>query len=238
MAALPRKHLAILGALFLLFLAGRFWLAPYFLMLDGNSGVQGIFGFADAAARVRGYQALPFITLVAAGVVGWAGFRSQACAPHRVRGGGGLGGLVLVQLYPELVQRFQVEPNELDRETPYIEANLEFTRMGFGLDELRDEGVRLLPSRLHRTGEWPPSSSRAFPFGPPGASSPPSSTWSPVPLLRLRNVTVDRYPIRHGGMPVAVAVREIDPDGIGDPNWQNLHLRTLYLAGWGPWPAP
>jgi uncharacterized membrane protein (UPF0182 family) len=34
-------------------------------------------------------------------------------------------------------------------------------------------------------------------------------------------------------IPVAVAVREIDPGGIGDPNWQNLHLRTLYQAGMG-----
>ncbi len=77
MGPLPRKHLAVLGAIFLLFLAGRFWLAPYLLMLDGNSGVQGIFGFADANARVRGYQALALLTVAAAGVMGWSGFRKR-----------------------------------------------------------------------------------------------------------------------------------------------------------------
>ena len=40
------------------------------------------------------------------------------------------------QVYPGFIQRFRVEPNELESETPYIEFNLEFTRYGFGLAEL------------------------------------------------------------------------------------------------------
>jgi uncharacterized protein len=34
-------------------------------------------------------------------------------------------------------------------------------------------------------------------------------------------------------VPVAVSVREIDPNGIQDPNWQNLHLRRRYVEGMG-----
>ena len=34
-------------------------------------------------------------------------------------------------------------------------------------------------------------------------------------------------------MPVALSVREVDPSGIGDPNWQNLHIRERYVGGMG-----
>jgi len=233
MAALPRKHLAILGALFLLFLAGRFWLAPYLLMLDGNSGVQGIFGFADASARVRGYQALALITLVAAGVLGWSGFRKRLTPLFASGLAVVLGGLVLVQLYPELVQRFQVAPNELDRETPYIEANLEYTKIGFGLDELQRRGSEYSPEA---SPDWGLAARQfaGLPVWTPGALL---TTFQEVdarfPYYDFKNVTIDRYPSRNGVLPVAVAVREIDPGGILDPNWQNLHLRTLYQAGMG-----
>jgi uncharacterized membrane protein (UPF0182 family) len=48
--------------------------------------------------------------------------------------------VVAAVLIPSYVQSFIVKPNELDRETPYINYNLEWTRRGFGLDqiELRD----------------------------------------------------------------------------------------------------
>lgn len=233
MGPLPRKHLAILCALFLFFLAGRFWLAPYLLMLDGNSGVQGIFGFADANARVRGYQALALITLAAAGVMGWSGFQKRLTPIIASGVAVVLGGLVLIQLYPELVQRFRVEPNELDRETPYIEANLEFTRIGFGLEGLQRGGYDY---DREASPDWEVAAQQfeGLPIWTPGALLTTFHTLDArFPYYDFETVTVDRYPSRTGVIPVAVAVREIDPGGIGDPNWQNLHLRTLYQAGMG-----
>src|ERR1700752_5534491 len=48
--------------------------------------------------------------------------------------------IIGIALIPSYIQSFIVKPNELDRETPYISHNLEWTRRGFGLDqlELRD----------------------------------------------------------------------------------------------------
>ena len=37
---------------------------------------------------------------------------------------------------PSYIQSFIVKPNELDRETPYISHNIEWTRKGFGLDQI------------------------------------------------------------------------------------------------------
>src|SRR6185503_803224 len=44
--------------------------------------------------------------------------------------------LVGVILIPSYVQSFIVKPNEIDRETPYITHNIEWTRRGFGLEQI------------------------------------------------------------------------------------------------------
>jgi uncharacterized protein len=44
--------------------------------------------------------------------------------------------VVGVLFIPSYVQSFIVKPNEIDRETPYISHNLEWTRRGFGLDQI------------------------------------------------------------------------------------------------------
>ena len=65
------------------------------------------------------------------------------------------------------------------------------------------------------------------PYGMPleigNLSLPMSYVWIVIAALVFMAIVI----------PVAVAVREVDPGGIGDPNWQNLHLRTLYQAGMG-----
>ena len=44
-----------------------------------------------------------------------------------------VGSVVLGSIFPNLVQKFAVEPSELSRETPYIAHNIESTRRAFGL---------------------------------------------------------------------------------------------------------
>jgi hypothetical protein len=46
--------------------------------------------------------------------------------------------LIAVLLAPALFQRFAVQPSELALETPYLKNNIEFTRKGYGLDEIQE----------------------------------------------------------------------------------------------------
>ena len=82
-----------------------------------------------------------------------------------------IGTLLIGQLYPSLVQDFRVEPNQLVAETPYIEHNLRFTRLAYGLHDLRRERFAPLPQRLeeHASG-GPRGSTRSSPARqtPPG----------------------------------------------------------------------
>ena len=141
--------------------------------------------------------------------------------------------LVIDGFYPAMVQRFRVEPNELARETPYIEANLKFTRAGFGLDELERRRFRY---DVNQEVDWT-SAARQFRGLPVWNQSTLLTTFRQLearfPYYDFAEVTIDRYRTPAGQVPVAVSVREIDPNGIQDPNWQNLHLRQRYVEGMG-----
>lgn len=230
---LARRHLTLLVTTFLILLAVRFQIARYILLLDGNSDIQGLFGFTDAAARLPALGVLAVIALGSAGLVAWGGSRGKVVPAAAGLAAIGLGTLVLAQLYPATVQRFRVEPNELESETPYIEHNLEFTRMGFGMDRLRREGFD-----YRATAQDMRAATTAQFAGLP--------VWTPSALLstyrqleaRFRyyefsDVTIDRYRGPAGLVPIALAVREIEPGGIEDRNWQNLHIRERYIAGMG-----
>ncbi|MDX1566618.1 MAG: UPF0182 family protein [Longimicrobiales bacterium] len=228
-----RIHLTALGGVFLVLLAVQFWFGQYGLLLEGNSAVQGIFGYADARARLPGHQVLTGLTLVCAGGLVWAGIRNRSVVAMASVATLFVGGVLLLQLYPSLVQRFQVEPNELSRESPYIEYNLGHTRVGFGLDQLQRRpfeyaGATAIP-REEAMGQLD-----GFPVWSEGALL---TTYREVEArfryYQFPEVDFDRYPSPDGTDVVSLSVRQIDPGSIEDPNWQNLHLRRRYIAGMG-----
>ncbi len=228
-----RMHLGLLLAGFLLLLAVRFEVGRALLLLTGTSDVQGIFGFTDATARLPGLRIQALLTAAGAFSVGFAAWRNRLM-PAVVGFGLVLVGFVGVgQLYPSFVQRFQVVPNELARETPWIEHNLAFTRHAFGVD-----AMERAPYAAQTQGEIDWTAAMEQFAGLP--------TWTPNTLLttyreveaRFRyyhfpTLAFDRYESPDGPVPVALAVREVDPAGIEDPNWQNLHLRERYVVGNG-----
>ncbi len=229
----PRKHLGLIIAAGLVLLAGRFFLLRYGLLLDGSSGVRGIFGHTDAAARLPALQGMVGITLFAGLVFGWAAIQRRAPAALASLGVVAIAWVFLGQLYPSFVQRFRVEPNELERERLHIERNLEFTRDGFGLADLSRSPFGYDPTR---TPDWNAALGQLSGVPVWGAAAL-LTTFREVEAQRayyeFHDVVIDRYPSPQGSQLVALAVREVNEAGIPDPNWQNLHLRELYLAGMG-----
>jgi len=238
LSPLARAHLGGLTALLFAVVGMRFYLGPYELLAGGTSAVQDIFGYTDERARIPALRFLGFLSWIVAGVVAWGAHRRSLLPAGTGAILLAIASLVGLQLYPAVVQRFQVQPNELERETPYILAGIEHTRLGFGLTELRRD---TLPIRL---SEEPPLEQVL-----PALARLP--IWTPVSLLTnfrqtearfqyfdFHEVGFDRRMADGGLVPVAVAVREIDPAGIPDPNWQNLHLRERYLTGIGAVATP
>jgi len=229
----PRVHLGIIISVFFLMLAGQFWLRRYLLLLDGTSGVQGIFGFADAEARMPAYGLLVLLALLVSIGALWSGFKNHPLPLTVTLGLLVVGGLGAGQAYPSFIQRFRVEPNELERESPFILENMRFTRMGFDLTDLER---REFDYERSSNVDWQEAASQFE--GLPVWSAPALLTTyreleARFPYYDFSGVTMDRYEGPDGLVTVALSVREVLRQGIQDPNWQNLHLRDDYIRGMG-----
>jgi uncharacterized membrane protein (UPF0182 family) len=139
-----------------------------------------------------------------------------------------------VVLVPSYVQSFIVKPNELDRESPYIGYNIEWTRRGFGLDqvELRDfeaensTAALDLPNNREsleniRLWDW-----RAL-----------QDTLRQIQAIRtyydFPDVDVDRYVIGGQTRQMMIAPREINDVKLPSSSRNWINERLIYTHGYG-----
>ena len=139
-----------------------------------------------------------------------------------------------VVLVPAYVQSFIVKPNELDRETPFISHNLEWTRRGFGLEqiELRDfdaetsiAGLDLQNNRANidniRLWDW-----RAL-----------QDTLRQIQAIRtyydFPDVDVDRYTVSGQTRQMMIAPREINDAKLPESSRNWINERLIYTHGYG-----
>jgi uncharacterized membrane protein (UPF0182 family) len=139
-----------------------------------------------------------------------------------------------VVLVPGYVQSFIVKPNELDRETPYITHNIEWTRRGFGLDqiEIRDfeaetsiASIDLPNNRASldniRLWDW-----RAL-----------QDTLRQIQAIRtyydFTDVDVDRYTVGGQTRQMMIAPREINDAKLPPSSRNWINDRLIYTHGYG-----
>lgn len=131
-----RRHLAGMAASILLVMAVGAYLRRYTLMYD-QAGLFAGPGYSDLNGT------LPLLTLQAvataiAAIVAYFGI--ERLSTLGVFGAGGLVVLssALTSVYPGLLQRFNVLPNELNREGAQIIHHIEATRLAFGVDTIEE----------------------------------------------------------------------------------------------------
>lgn len=137
-------------------------------------------------------------------------------------------------LVPAYVQSFIVKPNELGRETPYIEHNIAGTRAGFNLEnvELREYPADISPAALDlaanrdtlkniRLWDW-----QAL-----------QDTLRQVQEIRtyydFPDVDVDRYRINGEMRQVMIAPRELDINKLPEQSRNWINERLVYTHGYG-----
>ena len=142
--------------------------------------------------------------------------------------------VVGVVLVPAYIQGFIVKPNELDRETPYIMHNIEWTRRGFGLDQIESRDFEAEPSIAGldvagnrnsfeniRLWDW-----RAL-----------QDTLRQIQAIRtyydFTDVDVDRYVVGGQTRQMMIAPREFNLDKLpaSSRNW--INERLVYTHGYG-----
>lgn len=142
--------------------------------------------------------------------------------------------VVAVVLVPAYVHSFIVKPNELGRETPYIENNIVWTRRAYGIDhiELRDFDAEI--------------SSSGFDLGNNRATLDNIRLWDRHALqdtLRqiqeirtyydFPDVDVDRYTVGGEVRQMMLAAREIDERKLPEQSRNWVNERLIYTHGYG-----
>jgi uncharacterized protein len=228
-----RAHLSLLVALVLLLKAWGYRLDQFSLVFSPRGVVTGA-SYTDVHAQLPALRLMVLLAPVCALLV-VATARSRGFALPA-------SGLVLFALssilvggvYPTFVQRFQVAPQELQRELPYIQRNLDATRKAFALDRVETTefpAAENLPAATLRANDVTVGNIRLW--EPSVLKVAIQNLQAIGQYYEFSDVDVDRYPI--GGTPrqVMISAREADPRNLdrSAQTWQNLHL--AYTHGYG-----
>jgi uncharacterized protein len=219
-----RRHLAVLIGIFSLAIAAGYYLDGFRLLLSANGAFHGA-GYADVHARLLTFRALTFLTPLAGAMltVGiWKGaWRLALVPPIIVIAVYGLG----IRVYPGLLQKFKVAPNELALETPYIENNLRFTRLGYDLDKIEtvpfDVDLKLSATDI-TNNEATIKNIRLWDH------APLLKTYSQLQQIRTYykffDVDNDRYLVNGQYTQVMLSPRELSYADLPSKNWINERL--------------
>jgi uncharacterized membrane protein (UPF0182 family) len=150
---------------------------------------------------------------------------------------GGVAVLVLVHavglnLYPSLIQRFHVVPNEVEAEKPFIERNIKSTRLAYGLDKVESKDFpaeeKLTAADLKRN-ESTIKNIRLW------EHRPLLATYAQLQEIRTYykfvDVDNDRYMINGTYRQTMLSARELSHQHLPSRIWINEHL--TYTHGYG-----
>ncbi|HUP00684.1 MAG TPA: UPF0182 family protein [Gemmatimonadota bacterium] len=229
----PLRHLAANVGLLFLVLAWGYRLDLYELVYSRRGAVYGA-SYTDVHAQVLGYQVLTALALAAFGVTVYDLIRRRYGLTATAMGALILGMIVFKGLYPAAVQQFEVEPNEIGKETPYIARNIAYTRHAFDLHTIRQRSFDVTADAQVESlteAERTLSNIRLWDW------RPLLDTYRQLQKLRLyyefEDVDVDRYDLGQGPRQVMLAAREMAVEELAADvqTWQNQHL--IFTHGYG-----
>ncbi len=140
-------------------------------------------------------------------------------------------------IYPSIIQRTIVVPNELDRERQYIDRNIRLTQLAYGLDGIEETDFAAEAEVSIAEIEANPATINNVRLLD---ARPSRDTFNQVqsirPLYFFNDVDVDRYDIDGVQTQVMLSGRELDIRRATDNNWTNDRLKRTH--GYGAVVAP
>jgi len=142
--------------------------------------------------------------------------------------------VVGVVIVPTYVQNFIVKPNELGRETPYIQHNIAATRHAFGLDQIEQrnfEAENTVQALNLSTNSTSLENIRLWDW------KALQDTLKQIQAIRtyydFPDVDVDRYQIDGQTRQTMVAAREIAVDKLPEASRNWINQKLIYTHGYG-----
>lgn len=241
-----RRHLLFLAAAFAAVWAWGHWLARYDVLWNNNGAFVGA-GYADVHARVPGQVVQTILMLLVAAL---CVLNTRSGRPFLLPLSGlvvwAVGSVIMVGIWPALVQRFRVVPNQFTAEKPFIERDIAFTDKAYNLERVKEQvipAVELVTARDMaedsdtieniRLWDWPQLGAvfeakqalwTYYRFHLPEFASFTTADF---------NIDVDRYEIGGTVRQVMVAPRELYPEGLPPQARTWVNLRLQYTHGYG-----
>ncbi len=229
LVSIAEKQLIIVGVLFFLMVGVNFFLKQYDLLFGSTGAVHGA-GFTDVNITLWMYRIIMVLAVFAA--VGFAvGISRRHIKPAVVApiimiiiGVAGTGAALVVQ-------NLVVTPDEINKESRYLERNIEYTQTAYGLNDVNKKEFAAsndLTGEDISNNDETISNVRINDYEP--AKTFYNQTQSIKQYYSFNDVNVDRYNINGEYTQTFLSAREIDENSIND-TWLNKHLK--YTHGYG-----
>ncbi|MER6024489.1 UPF0182 family protein [Streptomyces sp. NPDC001851] len=239
-------HLSVLLGFFVALKAVAYWLDRYglavkssdFKATDDWTGLR----YVDANAYLPAKTILFCIAVICALLFFATLWRRTWQLPVIGFGLMVLSAILIGGLYPAIVQKFQVQPNEQAKEAPYVQKNLKATREAYGIDDTKvteyagksaasDKATAAEKAKLRADAD----AAASIRIMDPNIVSP---TFQQLQQMKNyygfpTNLDVDRYSTAKDGkdQDTVIGLRELNLDGVPKNNWINDHFR--YTHGYG-----
>ncbi|MFD6348398.1 UPF0182 family protein [Streptomyces roseolus] len=227
-------HLSVLLGVFVALKAVAYWLDRYGLAVKSSdfkaTGNWTGLRYVDANAYLPAKTILFCIAVICAVLFFATLWRRTWQLPVIGFGLMVLSAVLIGGLYPAIVQKFQVQPNEQAKEAPYIQNNIDATRKAYAIDGTKLENYSgkstvKAKDKLRTDAD----TAAAYRILDPNIVSP---TFQQLEQKRKyyqfpTTLDVDRYK----GQDVVIGLRELNIRGIPKRNWINDHF--TYTHGYG-----
>ncbi|GAI04871.1 unnamed protein product, partial [marine sediment metagenome] len=231
-----RPVLAHLGGLVMAILglfAWGYWLGIWELVFSARGVVFGA-SYADMHAKLPAQWILLVVVVIFMGVILVSVLRRNSRWPLYGIGAWIVAAIIIGGIFPALIQRFQVQPNELARERTYIEYNIEFTREAFALDRIEEQSFPAEDAPSHQDiiqNEVTINNIRLWDH------RPLKDTYNQIQAIRLyydfHDVDVDRYIIDGEYRQVMLSARELSVEKLAGEAQTWVNRRLQFTHGYG-----
>jgi len=232
-AGQAKRHLCLLLFLVVALFFWRYWLSRFDLSFSTSGVVFGA-GYTDVHARLPLIYLGMALAALTGGALLVALFRRGVGLPlTAVLLWAGVS-VVAAIFYPPAVQRFTVQPNELEKERQYIERNIEMTRRAFALDTIDERPFPAAPEVTAQEVADNPETLRNVRLLD---VRPLLQTYAQIqtirPLYEFLDVDIDRYVIDGVRRQVMLAARELNSNRLPAEAQSWVNRRLQFTHGYG-----
>ena len=221
--------LIILGVLFYLMLGVDFFLKQFDLLHTHTGAVYGA-GFVDVNITLWVYRIIILLSLIGAVTLAIHIKKGEITKLLKVP-------VIMIAVFAlgagaaSLVQSLIVSPDEINKETKYLENNIEYTRHAYAIDDIRVAPYSAddtITADTIQNNEETIGNIRINDYEP--VKDFYNQTQSIRQYYRFNDTDIDRYNINGQITQTYLSAREIDEEKISD-TWINRHLK--YTHGYG-----